>query len=132
MKTPLTDLREYRLGNDEDLLALGFELWEEPTTDSVRWIHFSTKLRRSAESYIGGNLGLFPDNPEHAIRICVRYTLAIADCPSGCASDNHDYCFEGASLEVVNMDSNDPVAAFPTNITTMPHLKQLLGTFRAV
>jgi hypothetical protein len=130
MSTPLSDLREYQLGNDEQLYSLGFAMWEEPTTDSVRWIHFTTNLCRSAVNYVGGVLELFPDSPEHEIRLCVRYTLAIADSPSGSMSDNCDYCFEGVSLEVVNVDNNEPVAAFPTNIINISELKQLLGAFR--
>jgi hypothetical protein len=131
MSTPLTDLREYRFGNDEQLCSLGFELLEEPTTDSVRWLHFSMSLRRSVANYAGGVLGIFPDSPEHELRLCVRYTLAIADCPTGSMSDNFDYGFEGVSLEVVNVDNNEPVSAFPTNVTTISELKQLLGAFRA-
>ena len=131
MKTLLADLRDYQFGNDEDLLALGLKLWEEPTTDSERWIHFSATLRRSAESYAGEIVGLCSDKPDHELRLCVRYSLSIDDCPTCRMSDNFDYCFEGVWLEVVNVDSNEPVAAFQTRIETMSELKQLLGAFRA-
>lgn len=119
------DLREYKWGNDEALLSLGLVLWEEPTTDCVREMHFHRSLETSLEQ---------EDDPElddliYEIQLCVRFTVYISDNPYVSTEENFDHGFEGVFLRIIDKNRKRLVTEFRTAVESMHDLRTLIASF---
>ena len=124
----LRDLAENTAKLESFFEQLGFERYQEPTTDCVRkvsWLH-----RFPAFEFPGNNN---PDEPTapFVLVLSVDYELAIGDAPSVPTSANFDYCFEGVRLEFRDTRTDEPLGTLPLKITTTSELKIFLSTFPA-
>jgi hypothetical protein len=121
-------LAEYNGIHEDFFVQLHFQLWEEPTTNSVRnvrWLH-----RFPAFDLPETN------NPEETttsfqLVLSVDYELVIGDAPEVSPSANFDYCFNGVRLELWNSRTDEPLGTLPLKITTASELKAFLSTFRS-
>jgi hypothetical protein len=119
-------LYDYKWGNDEDLLSLGFERWDEESTDSERGMEFRRSLTTSYEPPFGH---FNSDAITYELRLRVRFMVCISDDPYVSTSENFDYSFGGVFLQVVEEDHTRPVTEFETLVRTMSELRALIASF---
>ena len=119
---PDTDLRalaEKKAAFESFFDQLGFERWDEPTTDCVRRVCW----RRHFPAFD------WPDNNDrdelHApfrLVLSVDYELAIGDARDVPTSANFDYYFEGVRLELRDDRTDEPLGTYHLKITTCGEL----------
>jgi hypothetical protein len=119
------NLEEYQWGNDEDLLSLGLERWEESTIDSVRELHFLRSLGLSFDWKFGDQ---FVES-HYELRLCIKFTVHISDNPHVPTAENFDYEFEGVFLQVLHREGHGMLTEFETRTATMHELRSLIANF---
>ena len=119
------NLEDYQWGNDEDLLSLGLERWEETTTNGVRDMHFLRSLGTSLIASFPGE----PIGSRYQLRLCIKFTVYISDNPHVSTAENFDYEFEGVFLEVLQRDGHEVLTEFETRTATMHELRSLIANF---
>ncbi len=119
------NLEDYQWGNEEDLLSLGLERWEESTTDGVRELHFLRSLGTSLITSFPGEL----DESRYELRLCVKFMVYISDNPHVRTEENFDYGFEGVFLQVLQGEKDGVLTEFQTRTATMHELRSLIANF---
>ena len=94
----------------DQLLKLGFEQEEEPTSDSSRWVWYKKIIPVSSSGYY--------------LQIIVTYLLSISDNPYAKGLDNFHYYFETLSLAFCD-DEDNILATLKPTITCIEDLDSL-------
>jgi hypothetical protein len=121
------NLEEYQWGNDEDLLSLGLERWEESTTAGVREMHFLRNLGTSLITSFPGE----PIESRYELRLCIKFTVYISDNPHVSTKENFHYGFEGVFLQVLESNGHGVLTEFETRTATTHELRSLIANFTA-